>query len=126
MCAAVLWVVIARRLLFLDLEIECMVQAIKLGVWGSVALALFNVVACSQSPQAVSGTGDELQGKVVLTGSSTVAPLTAELGKRFETEHPQVRVDVQTGGRHEELRMHAMAVPILAWCHGICNRRKVI
>lgn len=75
-----------------------MVQAVKLGVWGSVALALFNVFACSQSPQAVSGPGDELQGKVVLTGSSTVAPLTAELGKRFEAEHPQVRVDVQTGG----------------------------
>ena len=37
-------------------------------------------------------------GKVVLTGSSTVAPLAAEIGKRFESLHPGVRVDVQSGG----------------------------
>lgn len=36
--------------------------------------------------------------KLVLTGSSTVAPLAAEIGKRFEKAHPGVRVDVQTGG----------------------------
>ncbi|MGR9051917.1 MAG: phosphate ABC transporter substrate-binding protein [Gammaproteobacteria bacterium] len=36
--------------------------------------------------------------KLVLTGSSTVAPLAAEIGKRFETLHEGVRVDVQTGG----------------------------
>ena len=38
------------------------------------------------------------QTKLVITGSSTVAPLVAEIGKRFETFHPQWRVDVQTGG----------------------------
>ncbi|MGR8942355.1 MAG: phosphate ABC transporter substrate-binding protein [Gammaproteobacteria bacterium] len=36
--------------------------------------------------------------KLVLTGSSTVAPLAAEIGKRFESLHNHVRVDVQTGG----------------------------
>ncbi len=36
--------------------------------------------------------------KLVLTGSSTIAPLAAELGKRFEKLHPGVRVDVQSGG----------------------------
>lgn len=35
---------------------------------------------------------------LVLTGSSTIAPLTAEIGKRFESLHGNVRVDVQTGG----------------------------
>lgn len=35
---------------------------------------------------------------LVLTGSSTIAPLAAELGVRFEAEHPGVRVDVQSGG----------------------------
>ncbi len=35
---------------------------------------------------------------LVLTGSSTVAPLAAEIGKRFESLHPGTRVDVQTGG----------------------------
>jgi len=36
--------------------------------------------------------------KLVLTGSSTVAPLASEIGKRFESLYPNVRVDVQTGG----------------------------
>src|SRR5207302_980001 len=38
------------------------------------------------------------QRKLVLTGSSTIAPLAGEIGKRFESLHPGVRVDVQTGG----------------------------
>jgi len=36
--------------------------------------------------------------KLTLTGSSTVAPLASEIGKRFESLYPNVRVDVQTGG----------------------------
>ncbi|MDI1309318.1 MAG: phosphate ABC transporter substrate-binding protein [Methylotenera sp.] len=36
--------------------------------------------------------------KLVLTGSSTIAPLAVELGKRFEKLNPGVRVDVQSGG----------------------------
>lgn len=37
-------------------------------------------------------------GKLSLTGSSTIAPLMVELGKRFEKQNPGVRVDVQAGG----------------------------
>ncbi|MDX8406168.1 MAG: phosphate ABC transporter substrate-binding protein [Mariprofundus sp.] len=44
--------------------------------------------------QPVMAAGDRL----VLTGSSTVAPLAMEIGKRFEKLHPGLRVDVQTGG----------------------------
>jgi len=50
---------------------------------------------------AISGCGDNTIGsshQLVLTGSSTVAPLASEIGKRFEQTHPGVRVDVQTGG----------------------------
>lgn len=47
---------------------------------------------------AIAGCRPAEVGKVVLTGSSTVAPLAAEIGKRFESLHPGVRVDVQTGG----------------------------
>lgn len=36
--------------------------------------------------------------RLIITGSSTMAPLVFEIGKRFETLHPEVRVDVQTGG----------------------------
>ncbi|MCC7136686.1 MAG: phosphate ABC transporter substrate-binding protein [Nitrosomonas sp.] len=36
--------------------------------------------------------------RLVLTGSSTVAPLVGEIARRFETMNPAVRIDVQTGG----------------------------
>ncbi|MDH5377832.1 MAG: phosphate ABC transporter substrate-binding protein [Gammaproteobacteria bacterium] len=36
--------------------------------------------------------------RITVTGSSTIAPLAAELAKKFETEHPEFRIDVQTGG----------------------------
>lgn len=38
------------------------------------------------------------QQKVVLTGSSTIAPFMSEIAKAYEAKHPDVRVDVQTGG----------------------------
>lgn len=41
---------------------------------------------------------EQAQQRVMLTGSSTIAPLMAELGKRFEAQQPGVRVEVQTGG----------------------------
>jgi phosphate transport system substrate-binding protein len=55
----------------------------------SLAVLSCAVIGCSKSKQT---------RKIVLTGSSTVAPLAGELGKRFEELHPGVRVDVQTGG----------------------------
>ncbi|MGI9014490.1 MAG: phosphate ABC transporter substrate-binding protein [Phycisphaerales bacterium] len=39
-----------------------------------------------------------LSGRLSLSGSSTVAPLMLEIAKRFESLHPSVRIDVQTGG----------------------------
>ncbi|MGF1988584.1 MAG: phosphate ABC transporter substrate-binding protein [Nostoc sp. ZfuVER08] len=54
--------------------------------------------ACTQPSLTATQPTNKLQGKLVLTGSSTIAPLAAEIGKRFESEHPDVRVDVQTGG----------------------------
>ena len=39
-----------------------------------------------------------LEGKLVITGSSTIAPLVNEIAKRFEKVHKNVRIDVQTGG----------------------------
>lgn len=35
---------------------------------------------------------------LVITGSSTIAPLAVELGLRFESQNPGLRVDVQSGG----------------------------
>lgn len=38
------------------------------------------------------------QSKLVVTGSSTIAPLALEMAKRFEKLNPGTRVDVQSGG----------------------------
>lgn len=48
---------------------------------------------CQESPAANAPTQ-----KLIITGSSTIAPLVADIGKRFEAQHPDIRVDVQTGG----------------------------
>lgn len=46
----------------------------------------------------IAGPACAAAQKLVLTGSSTVAPLVAEIGKRFEQAHVGMQVDVQTGG----------------------------
>lgn len=45
-----------------------------------------------------SGLAIADETKLVLTGSSTIAPLGAELAKRFEQQNPGIRIDVQSGG----------------------------
>lgn len=55
------------------------------------SLSAFIATVCSFQVLSAAET-------IVLTGSSTVAPLAAEIGKRFEEKDPGVRVDVQTGG----------------------------
>lgn len=44
------------------------------------------------------GGGEAGPTTVQVTGSSTLAPLAAEMGKRFEARRPDVRIDVQAGG----------------------------
>ncbi len=53
---------------------------------------VFSVITSGQTITIAS------QEKLVISGSSTMAPLVAEIGKRFEKLHPGTRVDVQTGG----------------------------
>lgn len=61
------------------------------------AAALMLLLACNASESP--GPADNIKRqKLVLTGSSTVAPLASEIGKRFEAAHRGVQVDVQTGG----------------------------
>lgn len=64
-------------------------------------IALLGPIGCGDGgrPGGDAAGGDgELSGRLTLTGSSTVAPLAGEIAKRFEAQHPNVRVDVQTGG----------------------------
>lgn len=55
-------------------------------------LILFScILACVPLARADSS-------RITMTGSSTMAPLILEIAKRFEDRHPNVRIDVQTGG----------------------------
>ena len=67
-----------------------------------VGVVLVGAAGCGVRPnggrESRSGTPDTLSGKLVLTGSSTVAPLAGEIAKAFEAKHAGARVDVQTGG----------------------------
>jgi phosphate transport system substrate-binding protein len=62
----------------------------------ALGASVVGLLACSSS--ATTGPARPQAAKLVLTGSSTIAPLAAELGKRYESEHPGVRIDVQSGG----------------------------
>ncbi len=56
-------------------------------------LPLTLMIGCVYSPN----TSGESR-KLVLTGASTIAPLASDIAKRFEEQHPGVRIDVQMGG----------------------------
>lgn len=66
-------------------------------------LLLFASLGCelssAKSDRAhAAASKSSLSQVLVLTGSSTVAPLATELAERFEQTHPGVKIDVQTGG----------------------------
>jgi len=64
-----------------------------------VIFSLLLITACGQQGnQQTPIAGDQLSGKLNITGSSTIAPLAAELAKRLEDKNPQLRINVQTGG----------------------------
>lgn len=46
----------------------------------------------------LAGCAPENKQTITVSGSSTIAPLMTEIGRRFEAQHPGVRVDVQSGG----------------------------
>lgn len=65
--------------------------------WTVIATAGLWASACSD----VASTSEATPGRsarLVVTGSSTIAPLVGDLAKQFESKHPGVRIDVQTGG----------------------------
>jgi phosphate transport system substrate-binding protein len=65
-------------------------------VFSAISLLCVGLTACSGATQR-QGNRAATQ-KLVLTGSSTVAPLVSEIAKRYESQHPGVRIDVQSGG----------------------------
>lgn len=62
---------------------------------------MFCLVLVGAVPVALSltGTGEEESGeRIVVTGASTIAPLLGEMARRYESLHPGIQIDVQSGG----------------------------
>ena len=64
----------------------------------ALIVVVANLFGCGDQENSSSSSQNGLNGKLVLTGSSTMAPLVNEIAKQFESRHPGVRIDVQTGG----------------------------
>jgi ABC-type phosphate transport system substrate-binding protein len=63
------------------------------------ALLLCMLLAAAPLPAFSQGTASApLGGKLLITGSSAMAPMVEELGKRFRTRHPGVVITVEAGG----------------------------
>lgn len=83
-------------------------MSFKLFAIVSAATVLTMVAGCSEGTGiGISGSGSVARTgavppasrkKLVLTGSSTVAPVMHEIAARFEKQNPAYRIDVQTGG----------------------------
>lgn len=69
-------------------------------VWIALLLALIWSCASAQErsgPVAGKPSG-KLAVRLLLTGSSTMAPLMSDVAKRFEALHPDIKIEVQAGG----------------------------
>ena len=75
----------------------------SLGVTGAAGLSgcsgrLENQPAASTSTATATTESAPLSGKINVAGSSTVYPVTLDVGERFATEHPNVTVSVTSTG----------------------------
>lgn len=66
--------------------------------WARLALALGAIALVAVVGTACSPSSDASGGTLVITGSSTIAPVVAEIAQQYEREHPGARIDVQSGG----------------------------
>ena len=63
-------------------------------------MALLLCFACTKA----DGTQEAVSTRLILTGSSTLAPLLTDLAASYERLHPEVRIDVQSGGSGRGIR----------------------
>jgi phosphate transport system substrate-binding protein len=75
-----------------------LIALLTLSACGSPAAPAADTAASGAASAPAANAAGQSSGKLTLTGSSTIAPLAAEIGKAFEAKHPGVRVDVQSGG----------------------------
>jgi len=67
----------------------------------SAALLAFLALSCSR---AQGSDRDPAGHRLILTGSSTIAPLMTGLAAAYEKDHPGIRIDVQSGGSGQGIR----------------------
>lgn len=72
-------------------------NAASLSVGVFLMVSSFGAIA-EDGTSSRSRPSSNLTGKLLLTGSSTMAPLMTEIGKRFRSLHPSVEIEVQMGG----------------------------
>lgn len=75
-------------------------QAYMASMLRGVAIASAAVILTSSTLSLAASEEKQL----VVTGSSTVAPVLSEIAKRYESLHPDIRIDVQTGGSSRGLK----------------------
>src|SRR5207245_11303884 len=70
-------------------------------MWTAAGLcAVAALLLCQARPllAQMHVTTDAMTGRLLITGSSTTAPLVSAIAKRFQLQHAGVSIDVQTGG----------------------------
>ncbi len=55
-------------------------------------------IACGMIALSAASGAVHAVERLMVTGSSTIAPIALEIAKRFEADRPDVQIDVQTGG----------------------------
>lgn len=75
----------------------------KVAVANALLAAICLMICCATAHAAEKGVRSDADrgtpaGRLLLTGSSTMAPLMKEIGGRFAALHPGITVEVQAGG----------------------------
>lgn len=64
----------------------------------AIALLVAALLPWSALAAVPPARDDSASGRLVISGSSTMAPLLAAIAKRFQTLHPAVQIEVSAGG----------------------------
>jgi phosphate transport system substrate-binding protein len=82
----------------MDRQFEASAVLPRFARFYTVLVLFLFVSGCGRSNSGSADDGLIRRGKLILTGSSTMAPMIAALGHEFEKTRPGLRVEVQTGG----------------------------
>ena len=72
--------------------------ALTLAVTGMIVLAACSSGSTSRPSTSAGGSADELSGEIVISGSSTVEPISSIVAEDFNTQHPDVTYSVDGPG----------------------------